>query len=156
MGKCKCCCGSGGGRSTQSVVEIPITGIELSGGLYYPTFGTPENLVRNSVSNITITPGAPAGQQILSSRAIFKIEVCVCLQYISQPSARRTFLTIQSNGTNLTFCAAGVPAGNNNWRSDRDSTWYGIEANSPTRFTIGTNAVGPLTFNSGMVFITFQ
>lgn len=150
--------GGGGGGGSLSCVAVPVIGLVPSGSLRYCQFASPVDLVGSKASTVTVSSGTPLGDQIVSTDAIFRVDVQLGLQYSSQPGGnpRRTFVNIDVNGSTVNSNAAGVPASTNNWRSERTLSWFGLSGSDVLQIIVNTNTIGTTTLNNGIIFLTFQ
>lgn len=153
--------GGGSGNTTnpmKAAVLVPFTSVVLNSGLYYVELGTPEDLVGNFSSFVTVTSSSPAGDEVISSRDVFEVVTDVNTQYSNQGgggSVRRTFHIIQYNGLGVGGGASGIPRPSNNWRISVNYDTFGLNAGEALRVVLNTNAQGPLTLNSGSFTLVY-
>lgn len=149
--------GGGGGGGAYDVVVIPFTGLSGAGANQYVSFGAPADIIGTSAADITIQAAAPSGSQFVSSKPIYSVDCQIGLQYISQGTNRRTFCNVIVDGvTQPSPGADTVAAGVNNFRQTFSYSVYGVPAALATRVTLNTNVSGPVTLNTGRLYLILQ
>lgn len=150
--------GGGGSQHFAAAVYIPMTGLGSSGGFLYAELGPPEDLVGTRSSNVTVQSSSPAGDEVLVSSDVFAVIAEFNTQYSTQSaggSSRRTFHILQFDGIGVVGSASGIPRPSNNWRISSSIDGFGLDAGSIARALLTSNAVGPVTLNSGSITLIF-